>query len=97
MVLLGLGMYIPYVAFHTTVCERMIAAFRETGTIGCLMCLADASGWLGYVFVLVFRNTKPGEVSFLSLLIRTSVVVGVASGTIALLLGCYFSRTLPKE
>ena len=47
MVLLGLGLYIPYVAFHTTLFERMLAAFRETGTIGYLMYLADAFGYLG--------------------------------------------------
>jgi len=69
MVLLGLGMYIPYVAFHTTVFERMIAAFRETGTIGYLMYLADALGYLVYVAIMLFRNSTSGEVDFLNLMI----------------------------
>ena len=54
MVLVGLGTYVPYVAFHTTVFERLIAAFRGgRGNIGYLMYLADATGYLGYVGVMV--------------------------------------------
>lgn len=97
MVMLGVGMYIPYVAFHTTVFERMIAAFRETATIGYLMYLADAVGYLGYVAVMVYRNTTAGEVSFLKLLIWASAVISIASATIVLLLGLYYRRRIPKD
>ncbi|KAA5538882.1 hypothetical protein FYK55_25945 [Roseiconus nitratireducens] len=97
MVLLGTGMYIPYVAFHTTVFERMLAAFREPGTIGYLMYLADAIGYLGYVAVMVFRNTVSGEVSFLGLLLWASVLVAVASSIISVLLGIHYHRTLPDS
>ena len=69
MVTLGLGLYVPYVAFHTTVFERLIAAFRESGTLGYLMCLADAVGYLVYVAMMIFRNSTSGEVDFLSLLV----------------------------
>src|SRR5262249_49658014 len=44
MVLLGLGLYLPYVAIHTTVFERLIAMTRERGNICYLMALADALG-----------------------------------------------------
>lgn len=97
MVLLGLGMYIPYVAFHTTVFERMIAAFRETGTIGYLMYLADAIGYLGYVAVMIFRNTTSGEVDFLNLMIWCAVTVSVLSTAITFALGVYYFRTVPTE
>lgn len=97
MIMLGLGMYIPYVAFHTSLFERLIAAFRETGTIGYLMYLADAIGYLGYVGVMVFRNTVSGEVDFLNLLIRASVVIAVVCTTVAVFLACYFYRTLPRS
>ncbi len=96
MVLLGLGTYVPYVAFHTTVFERMIAAFREIGTIGYLMYLADAIGYLGYVGVMIFRNTTTGEVDFLSLLIWTSATVAVVSMLITLFLAFHYYRTLPQ-
>lgn len=56
MVLLGVGMYIPYVAVHTSVFERLIAMTREKGNIGYLMYLADSAGYLG-VCLLMFGKT----------------------------------------
>lgn len=48
MVLLGLGLYVPYVAVHTTVFERLVALTRERGNIGFLMYVADSVGYLAY-------------------------------------------------
>jgi len=56
MVLIGLGLYLPYVAMHTTVFERLLAMTRERGNLGFLMYVADAFGYLGYVFVMITRN-----------------------------------------
>ena len=92
MVLLGLGMYIPYVAFHTTLFERMLAAFRETGTIGYLMYLADAFGYLGYVAVMIFRNTASDEDGFLDLVNWVSVAISIVSTLIAVGLVVYYRR-----
>lgn len=92
MVLLGLGMYIPYVAFHTTLFERMLAAFRETGTIGYLMYLADAFGYLGYLAVMIFRNTASDEDGFLDLVNWVSVAISIVSTLIAVGLVVYYRR-----
>ena len=96
MILLGVGMYIPYVAFHTTVFERMIAAFRETGTIGYLMYLADAIGYLGYVGVMLFRNLVTGQLNFLSLLTGVSLVISIVSLAVTFLLGGYYWIRIPR-
>jgi len=96
MVLIGLGMYVPYVAFHTTVFERLIAAFREVGTIGYVMYLADAIGYLGYVVVMFYRNTTSGEDGFLPLLLWTSGVVAVVALAIVVWLGLHYQRTIPN-
>jgi len=56
MVLVGLGIYMPYIAVHTTIFERFIAMTRERGTVGYFMYLADAFGYLGYVAVLFARK-----------------------------------------
>ena len=60
IVLLGFGLYVPYVAVHTTIFERLIAMTRDRGNIGYLMYLADAFGYLGYVGVMVVRNFGGG-------------------------------------
>ena len=56
MIAIGLGLYLPYVAIHTTVFERLVAMTRDRGNIGFLMYLADAFGYLGYVGVMFGRG-----------------------------------------
>ena len=53
MVLAGAGLYLPYVAVHTTVFERLIALTRDRGNIGFLMYVVDSLGYLGYVVILL--------------------------------------------
>lgn len=53
MVLVGAGLYLPYVAVHTTVFERLIALTRDRGNIGFLMYVVDSLGYLGYVVILL--------------------------------------------
>jgi len=56
MVLVGTGLYLPYVAVHTTIFERLIPMTRDEGNLGYLMYLADSIGYLGYgVFMMVTR------------------------------------------
>lgn len=97
MVLLGLGMYIPYVAFHTTVFERMIAAFREVGTIGYLLYLADALGYLTYIGVMISCNSTSDDFSFLNLMMDASVLVAFLSTIITVFLILHFYRQVPVE
>lgn len=79
MVLLGLGLYIPYVVFHTTVFERFLAMTRERGNLGFLMQVADAVGYLGVVAVMFASNFSPRRQDFLSFFIGVSnVTIGVS-------------------
>lgn len=59
MVLLGLGMYLPYVAVHTSLFERLLAMTRQQGNLGYLMYLADATGYLGYAALMIARQAWP--------------------------------------
>lgn len=58
MVLTGLGLYLPYVAVHTTVFERLLAWTRDKGNLGFLMYVADAAGYLGYSGLLIVKTLK---------------------------------------
>lgn len=87
MVLSGLGLYLPYFAVHTTLFERLIAMTRDRGNIGYLMYLADAFGYLGYVFVLLAKNFAGMGQGFLSFYLAVSWFVAVACAL--LLLPCW--------
>jgi hypothetical protein len=98
MVLLGLGMYIPYVAVHTTVFERLIALTRDRGNIGYLMYLADAIGYLGYVGVMLVRRLSKADTSFLPYFITltgAAAIVGIAALAGALL--CFRKLRNPNQ
>lgn len=81
MVAIGLGLYLPYVAVHTTVFERLVAMTRDRGNIGYLMYLADSFGYLGYVAVMLARPVLRREQNLLDFFTSTgivTVVLGVA-------------------
>jgi hypothetical protein len=88
-------MYVPYVAFHTTVFERMIAVFRERGNIGYLMYLADATGYLGYVAVMVLRNITTDKVNFLQLFVRSSLLISAFALVLTMAVTIYYARRIP--
>ncbi len=96
MVLSGFGMYVPYVAFHTTLFERLLAAMRDPANLGFLMYLADSAGYLGVVGVLVGKGQTSGELEFLPLYKTISLVVAVASIVITIWLTAHFRRRLPR-
>ncbi len=87
MVLLGIGLYLPYLAVHTTIFERLIAMTRDRGTVGYLMQLADSFGYLGYVGVLLARNLLDPAKDFLAFFITLSWVG--AGACLVLLLPCW--------
>jgi hypothetical protein len=88
MVLHGLGLYLPYIAVHTTIFERLIAMTRDRGNIGYLMYLADAFGYLGYVVVLLARNALAPAENFLAFFITLSWLI--AAGCVVLLIPCWY-------
>ena len=83
MVLHGLGMYLPYIAVHTTVFERLLAMTREKGNMAYLMYLADSVGYLGYVAVMLVKNfamaPSVGQAgAFLPFFLLTSWIIALA-------------------
>ncbi len=99
MVLIGVGLYLPYVATHTTIFERLIAMTRDRSNLVYLMYLADSIGYLGYVGVMLARNAFETNGDFMSFFRPMCYVVGIIS--LLCMLGCHFyfarsQRTLPS-
>lgn len=79
MVLIGLGLYLPYVAIHTTVFERFLALTREKGNLGFLMYVADAIGYLGVVAVVISRNFVDVDATFINFFFLLCWIAAVLS------------------
>ena len=79
MCLVGTGLYLPYVAVHTTIFERLIAVTRDRANLGYLIYLADAFGYLGYVAIVVVKNIVKPKDDFLQVFLNTSLCVTIVS------------------
>ncbi|MCH2599055.1 MAG: DUF5690 family protein [Pirellulales bacterium] len=97
MVLCGIGLYIPYVAFHTTVFERIVSASPLRGNLVFLMYLADSIGYLGYVVLL---SVKPFfESSTNKLALFQNILYSLAGFSILclILVAVYFQNRLSNK
>ena len=90
MVLVGLGLYLPYVAMHTTIFERLLAITRERGNVGFLMYLADSIGYLGYVGCMLARETLSRQEDLLSFFVKACWATCILSLLGIIFCGRYF-------
>jgi len=88
MVCLGLGLYMPYVAVHTTVFERFIAMTRDKGNIGYLLYVADAIGYLGYVAVMFGKGGVSKDINFMTFFTSLAWII-VFIGIVCVILSWY--------
>lgn len=77
MVCVGLGLYAGYVPFNSIFFERLIAAFRYTGTVGFVMYLADSFGYLGSVAILLYKEFGFKSVTWLSFFIQSAYSISI--------------------
>ena len=91
LVLIGLGLYLPYAAVHTTLFERLLATTRDRANLGWLMSIADAFGYLGYVAVVLLKSFVP-TVPILDVFTVTAWTVVVGAGGALAMTGGFFLR-----
>ena len=97
MVLMGLGLYLPYVAVHTTIFERLIAMTRDRGNLGFLMYVADSVGYLGYVALMIAKGLFPADDDFLRFFTTTCWAVASLACACLAMGWLYFAlRTAPR-
>lgn len=92
MIVTGLGLYLGYVPFNCVLFERLIAAFRFPGTVGFVMYLADAFGYLGSVGVLLYKEFAQPNVSWVEFFMNTGIVVSVVGIGLSIAAVVYFDR-----
>ncbi len=101
MVMLGLGLYLPYVAIHTTIFERLIAMTRERGNLGFLMYVADAAGYFAYAALVLLRGWLPVTRDPLPFFLNLWWGMGVLTSLSLVAAWAYFAarsaRPVPEE
>lgn len=66
MVLTGAGLYLAYTPFNAMLFDRMIAAIGKSGNAGFLIYIADSSGYVGSVALLLFRSLVAPKIQWLT-------------------------------
>jgi len=92
MVLLGLGLYVPYVMIHTTVFERMVALLRDKATISYHMMMADAFGYLGYVILMTTRGSISERANLLEFFLSLTISLALVAVVLLVAAACYFRK-----
>lgn len=77
LTLLGLGLYMAYAMCNSLYFERMIAAFKQVGTVGFMITFADYYAYLGSILVLLYKNFFQKSINYLEFFIYLSYTISV--------------------
>ncbi|MFM7327434.1 MAG: DUF5690 family protein, partial [Bacteroidota bacterium] len=92
MILVGMGLYFGYIQFNSIFFDRLIATFRYVSTVGFLIYLADAFGYLGSVSVILYREIGGSGLSWLDFFINGALVLSIAGSILMTCSLIYFIR-----
>jgi hypothetical protein len=70
----------------------MIATFRYVGTVGFIMYVADAFGYVGSVGVLFLKEFSASKMSYMEVLISGGYIISIAGSALILSSMWYFHR-----
>jgi len=97
MIALGAGLYLGYTPFNALLFDRFIAASGRSGTAGFLIYVADASGYMSSVALLILYNFVGVRGSSVGFLVVISYVAALAGLALIAGAGVYFHRHLARE
>jgi hypothetical protein len=86
----GFGLYLAYVPYNATFFERMLATFRVTGNVGFIMYIADSSGYMGSVAVILIKEFGGVHLSWATFYAQTVMTLSGIGMLITLMSALYF-------
>jgi len=86
----GFGLYLAYVPYNATFFERMLATFRVTANVGFVMYIADSSGYMGSVLVILLKEFGGMHLSWASFYADTLMTLSSIGMGITLVSAVYF-------
>jgi hypothetical protein len=90
MILAGAGLYMAYTPFNAMLFDRLIAFSGRVATAGFLIYVADASGYLGSVALLLWRNFGGFRLDWLQFFTLSAYATSVAGAVLTALAALYF-------
>jgi len=90
MILAGAGLYMAYTPFNAMLFDRLIAFSGRIATAGFLIYVADASGYLGSVALLLWRNFGGFKLDWLQFFTLSAYATSAAGAVLTALAALYF-------
>jgi hypothetical protein len=90
MILIGTGLYMGYIPFNSIFFDRLLATFRYTGTVGFIMYLADAFGYLGSISVLYIKEFVGIRVGWLTFFTQSGYFISLGGSLLMIASMMYF-------
>lgn len=97
MIVVGAGLYLAYTPFNAMLFDRMIATIGTAANAGFLIYIADASGYVGSVALLLVHSLGTPDVRWLTFFIACCHATALAVGGLTLLSALHFMRTAPDR
>ena len=98
MILAGAGLYMAYTPFNAMLFDRLVAFSGRVATAGFLIYVADASGYLGSVALLLWRNFGGFRLDWLQFFTLSAYATSVVGAVLTALAAVYFrGRARPSE
>lgn len=97
MILVGAGLYIGYVPYGCMLFDRMIAAIGFVGTAGFMIYVTDSFGYLGSVFLLLYKNFGGGQLSWLDFFEGFSYATAIVCSVCFALSAVYFHFAIVRK
>ncbi len=92
MILSGAGLYMGYTPFNAMLFDRLVAFSGQVANAGFLIYVADASGYLGSVSLLLWRNFGGMKLDWLQFFTLSAYSTSLAGGALTALAALYFHR-----
>ena len=96
MIASGAGLYMAYTPFNAMLFDRMIAATGRVGAAGFLIYVADASGYVGSVGLMLLKTFGSLRLDWLNFFILTAYGAAFATVFMVAFSGLYFGARLRK-
>jgi len=93
-VLMGIGIYMAYVPYNGMLFDRLLAVLKQKANVGFLFYLADFSGYLATVILLIYQNLLTKKTSWLAFLTDLSLILPIICMIAIVVSFFYFNHKL---
>lgn len=97
MTLLQMGIYAGFMPFNCLLFDRLMAATPTLGNAGFLMYIADSSGYLGSVVIMLYRALSSTQLDWVDFIVDLGLTSSLIGAAFLLMSMSYFHWTLTKQ